>query len=286
MFSSLRDPISEDRDRIRSALEESVGDAVIGRIESVIDAIHRGEVEKAVVATRCSVELASAPDPIEVLLSLMSAQRDSFCFMVSPGPGAVFLGASPERLARLEGPRFSTTALAGSAPRGADPESDRRLGAALLASPKERVEHALVVEAIRSDLEAYPLKHPAEPALRKLSSIQHLETPIEADVPDDSHLLELAGRLHPTPALGGSPRREATALIQRLEGSMRGLYGGAVGWVDADGDGELCVAIRSLLLRGRMVTAFAGAGIVADSDPVTEATEMRRKLEVALGALP
>lgn len=251
------------------------------RIARTIDAIRRGVAEKVVLATSRTVQ-APHLDSLTVLARLREKQPGCFHFMCAPGSTPAFLGASPERLVGIAGDRLSTVALAGSARRDADPLVDRALGEALLASAKDRAEHALVVAAILRNLDGYALDLPAEPRLRRLATIQHLETPIAAQLPGQGDVLAEAARLHPTPALGGTPRAAALALIRAHEGLDRGWYGGGIGWIDGCGNGELAVAIRSLLVGPSATTAFAGAGLVAASEPEAELREIGLKLESVL----
>ena len=200
---------------------------------------------------------------------------------------ADFLGASPEQLIRLSKGRLQTAALAGSAPRGHSPEEDARLGRKLLESKKDQAEHAVVVRALRERLASCceKLEIPEAPRLRGLAGIQHLETPIRGRLREDLHVLELAGRLHPSPAVAGFPRSGALAWLREHEGLERGWYAGAVGVVDAQGDGEFCTALRSALLRGGEARLFAGAGIVEGSKPRAELRETRLKLRALLDPL-
>ncbi len=255
------------------------------RITQVVGAIRRGEADKVVLATARTVAVPDPLDPLALVARLRALQPDCFHFMLAPRPGVAFLGASPERLVRVEGDRLTTMALAGSARRGADGAEDAALGQALLASPKDRAEHALVVAAIGEALRDYRVEIPAQPRLRRLANIQHLETPIRARLPGQGAVLAEVARLHPTPALGGTPRGAALGLIRRFEGIDRGWYGGGIGWIDGTGNGELAVAIRSLLLGPGSATAFAGAGLVAASEPDAEVAEIQLKLAAALTPL-
>jgi salicylate biosynthesis isochorismate synthase/menaquinone-specific isochorismate synthase len=203
-------------------------------------------------------------------------------FAVGRG-SATFIAASPELLVRREGQRATTVALAGSIGRSADPAVDDHLGERLLRSEKDREENAIVARRIARTLRPHAVWVTAapEPALVRVANIQHLATPIRAQLTRAMPAIELAGMLHPTPAVGGEPREAATALIPALEGFDRGWYAGPVGWTDASGDGEFCVALRCALLRGRRARLYAGCGIVRDSEPASELTET----EVKLGAL-
>ncbi len=260
------------------------------RVERALGAIRDGQAEKVVLATARETCLDRAPDPLAVLARLRRAQPDCALFAMAPEAKAVFMGATPERLLHMDGGALQTMALAGSAPRGGSLVTDERQGQRLLASPKDGREHALVVEAIRAslrDLGAIEIEAPDRPRLRRLATIQHLETPISARFDPPIDILTAAAGLHPTPALGGSPRASALALIDELEqgGPGRGWYAGGVGWLDGRGGGEISVAIRSMLLRGRLALCLAGAGLVAESDAEAEAREIEMKLQVALEAL-
>ena len=204
--------------------------------------------------------------------------------MFAVGRGeSTFVAASPELLVRREGQRASTVALAGSIGRSADPAVDDHLGERLLLSEKDREENAIVARRIARALRPLAVWVTAapEPTLVRVANIQHLARPIRAQLASPVTAIELAGALHPTPAVGGEPREHACRLIPALEGLDRGWYAGAVGWTDTAGDGEFCVALRCALLRGPTARLYAGCGIVADSTPAAELAET----EVKLGAL-
>jgi salicylate biosynthesis isochorismate synthase len=190
------------------------------------------------------------------------------------------VAATPERLVRVAGANVSCDALAGSIARGLDEATS------LLASAKDRNEHALVVDAIASTLRGLgaTVEAAAEPGLRTLRHVVHLHTPITARLPQRRHVLELAAALHPTPAMGGTPTQVATRWIAERE-DARGWYASPVGWFDLDGNGELAVAIRSGVVDGEHAHLYAGSGIVAGSDPDRELAETDVKLRAMLGAL-
>ena len=249
-------------------------------------AVGRGRLDKVVLARRVALRSPLELDPVNALRRLAAAGPESttFAFVRS---GVTFLGATPERLARTEGRVFQTAAVAGSAPRGADAADDARLAVALQASDKEREEHAVVVAMLRDALRpiAERLDIAPAPEILALRHVQHLVTPIEGVLREEAGILALAERLHPTPAVGGEPRDAALALIAEHEGFDRGWYAGPVGWLGADGDGELMVALRCGLVDGQRATLFAGCGIVADSDPVREWEESRIKLRPVASAV-
>ncbi len=279
----LVDPHPTSEARIASVLppgrfEESVAQA-LGRIRA-------GELEKVVLAREVVVEAPQAHEPAGIYGALRELFASCFCFCCG-SPEAAFLGASPELLVRRAGAGAATVALAGSTRRSADPAVDDHLGEQLLRSAKERREHGIVVRRIERTLrnrsvwvEAAP-----EPGLVKVANIQHLATPLRAQLSEPRSAVELAGLLHPTPAVGGEPRQRALATIAELERLDRGWYAGPVGWMDAAEDGEFCVAIRSALLRDRVAHLFAGNGIVTDSDPTAELAETEVKLEALLPLL-
>lgn len=224
-----------------------------------------------VLARQYHVQGRTLFDPARVLGRLRVEYSDCFLFAVAHGDHC-FLGASPERLVRLRHENVRATCLAGSIARGTTPEHDRALGDELLASAKNSAEHEFVVRAICDALaEVCGGRLSTGPlALMKLRDIQHLFTPIVGRVTAGRSLLDLVERLHPDPAMGGTPRDAALAIIRTFEGMDRGWYAAPVGWMDARGEGEFAVAIRSALLHGAQAVLFAGCGIVAGSDPARE----------------
>jgi isochorismate synthase len=249
-------------------------------------AVGRGRLDKVVLARRVDLRSRLELDPVNALRRLAAAGPESTTFAFVRD-GVTFLGATPERLARTEGRAFRTVAIAGSAPRGADAAEDARLAAGLLASDKDREEHAVVVTMLRDALRPIVERLDVAPApgILALRHVQHLVTPMEGVLRQETGILALAELLHPTPAVGGEPREAALALIAEHEGFDRGWYAGPVGWLGADGDGELMAALRCGLVEGQRATLFAGCGIVADSDPAREWEESRIKLRPAVSAV-
>jgi menaquinone-specific isochorismate synthase len=263
--------------------DRAAWDRTVGRFAG---AVGRGRIDKVVLARRVVLQASIELDVTGALRRLASTAPESTTFAFVRG-GTTFLGATPERLVRTDGRAFETIAIAGSAPRGRDAHEDAAFAAALLASEKEREEHAVVVDGLRRDLAPIVerLEVAPAPAVLPLRHVQHLATPVTGTTLDEGGLLALAGRLHPTPAVGGAPRATALAMIDEHEGFDRGWYAGPVGWLGADGDGELMVALRCGLVAARTATLFAGCGIVADSEPEREWGESRLKLRTMLGAL-
>jgi len=256
------------------------------RVAAALSAIAGGQFEKVVVARSVRLAHTGGFDPVRLLDALRANHPSCTIFAVAAGQSA-FVGATPERLLRLHDRRLETAALAGTAPRGRKPEEDACLGGELVESKKEQAEHAAVVRALADALRPHceALFVPESPRLRRLEGIQHLETPIRATLAHDLSVLALLPRLHPSPAVGGAPRNAALAWLEHNEGLDRGWYAGPVGWVDADGDGEFCVALRSALLQGDAARFYAGAGIVEGSLPESELRETRLKLRTLLGPL-
>ncbi|MGI9185555.1 MAG: isochorismate synthase [Solirubrobacteraceae bacterium] len=278
----LLDPVATGNYAVASSLPPSHYEDAVA---SAVQRIRGGELEKIVLAREVEVSAPVAHDPAAVLGVLRDAYASSFVFAVGRGE-ATFLGATPELLVRREGQRATTVALAGSSRRSADPSVDDHLAEALLRSGKDVAENAIVARRIARALRPHSVWVAAapEPIVVRVANIQHLARPIRAQLASPLGAIELVAALHPTPAVGAEPG-SALSLIPALEGLDRGWYAGPVGWTDASGDGEFCVAIRSALLRGRIARCYAGGGIVADSDPAAELAETELKLQVMLPVL-
>ena len=249
--------------------------------------IAAGEFEKIVLARAIDLTLDQPLHPLRVLNGLRQLFPDCYAFSLANGRGQSFIGATPEQLVRVSKGTLETAALAGTIGRGRGASDDATLGVELLRSEKDRREHRFVLETITGRLAELGLQpeFPAQPGLRRLANVQHLHTPVRAVLPDSVRLLETVGWLHPTPAVGGTPVAAAVARIRELEGFSRGLYGGAIGWVNARGGGEFFVGIRSALVDGATARVYAGAGIVAGSTPEKEFAETELKFKAMLGAL-
>ena len=279
----LLDPSPAGRYQVASAMPPEHFEAAVAR---AVERICAGELQKVVLAREVQVHAPAPYDPA----ALLGVLRDEFasCFVLCAGRGdAALVAASPELLVRREGHRVSTLALAGSTRRSADPAVDEHLGEQLLRDANYREEHAIVARRIERMLRPYAIWVAAapEPTLARIANIQHLATPIRAQLATPLDALELAGMMHPTPAVGGEPLERAAPLIPALEGLDRGWYAGPVGWTDAAGDGEFCVALRCALLRGDVARCYAGNGIVGRSDPERELAETEIKLQALLPLL-
>lgn len=266
----------------------------LARVAAAVDAIRATRLEKVVLAR--AVDIAFDP-PVDARLVAarlieLSPARDGFIADLTPAgrTGSFLVGSSPEVLVRRVGDTVASYPLAGSAARiPGDPAADRAAGARLAASGKDHAEHAFVVEHIRAILAPLctELSVPATPRLEATNEMWHLATPIvgKLKAPAPS-ALELARLIYPTPAVCGTPAETAMRYIQETE-SDRGFYAGAVGYTDAAGDGEYMVAIRCAEVDGTggRARAWAGGGIVADSNPQAELDETSAKLRTILGAL-
>ena len=263
-------------------------------VSSAVASIQAGDLRKVVLA-RDLYAVASDEIDARVLLARL-AERYPDCWTFSC---AGLVGATPELYIRREGAAVSSLVLAGTTRRGRSDAEDARLGAALLASAKEVEEHRYAVADVRKALSPFcdRLDIDAEPSLLRLANVQHLATHVTGrlaatQVPgsggvlgEHASSLALAAALHPTAAVGGTPSGTAMELIRELEGMDRGRYAAPVGWVDANGNGEWGIALRSAELDGRRARLFAGCGIVADSDPVAELAEAQNKFRAMQDAL-
>ncbi|MBX3314749.1 MAG: isochorismate synthase [Actinobacteria bacterium] len=245
--------------------------------------IRAGELDKVVLA-REVVVTADAPIPVAtVLLRLSQAYPDCFLYLVDG-----FCGASPELLVGRSADVVRAQPMAGTAPRRGDPAADARLAAGLLASATYRQEHQVTIDAVHDGLLAFAsyVDYEPEPSVVPLANVQHLATNVEGRLSHPpASILELVEALHPTPAVCGRPRDAALRVIDELEALDRGRYAGAVGWVDAGGNGQFAVSIRGASIEGAVARVVAGNGLVGDSDPATELIETRAKLQAMLGAI-
>jgi salicylate biosynthesis isochorismate synthase/menaquinone-specific isochorismate synthase len=275
----MLEPHLTDRPQIRNVLPPGKFERAVA---AATERIGAGDLSKVVLAREVVVTASSAHRPAAVFGALRDQFPACFCFCCGTAEGA-FVGASPELLVRRSGAGVSSVALAGSTRRSSDPAVDDHLGEQLLRSDKNRREQQIVAKRIVRALRPYAVwvEAAAEPTVIKVANIQHLATPVIAQLAEPRSAVELAGLLHPTPAVGGEPWPAAAATIAELERMDRGWYAGPVGWMDITEDGEFCVALRSALLRDREAHLYAGVGVVAGSDPAAELAET----EVKLGAL-
>jgi menaquinone-specific isochorismate synthase len=252
-------------------------------VAAAVTRLRAGELTKAVLAREVVVEADEPIDVVAVLERLRSAYPATMLYSVDG-----LVGATPELLVSRFGDVVRSHPFAGTTPRTGDPVADARAAASLLASDKDRAEHRITIDMVLDTVLpfcSYVDSEP-EPSIVSLANVQHLATLVEGRLSSPpASALALVAALHPTPAVCGWPTADAAALIAELEGLDRGRYTGAVGWVDARGDGRFGVAIRCAEITANVARLYAGNGIVADSDPATELAETRAKLQAMLGAV-
>ena len=262
-------------------------------VASAVTALKAGELRKVVLARSLRLTMAAAVDVRTLLANLVADNAAGFTYAVDLPVATgrrTLVGATPEMLLSRTGTTVVANPLAGSIPRDPDPAKDRAAGEALLTSAKDRDEHRIVVEAVAEALRPFcrSLTVPAEPSLISTTAVWHLSTHVTGELRDPGiSSLRLASALHPTPAVCGSPRDEARATIAALEPFDRGFYAGAIGWCDADGDGQWVVGIRCAELREPVtgpstMTLYSGAGIMPASVPALEVTETSAKFQTLL----
>ncbi len=260
-------------------------DEYLSAVAAARDAVRNGDLTKAVIARPIVVHSSESIDVHAVLRRLRASFGSSYRYSIDG-----FIGASPELLVEVDGPIVRSHPLAGTAPRTGDVDNDARIAAELIASTKNQIEHRVVIDVVHDTLLPWAsyLDWEPEPSIVTVANVQHLGTRMEGMLSQPGpSVIELVRALSPTPALGGHPRDAAIELIQRVEGFDRGRYGGAVGWVDADGNGSWAVAIRCAELAAdrRSARLVAGGGIVADSDPLAELAETQAKFQAMLSAI-
>jgi menaquinone-specific isochorismate synthase len=255
-------------------------------VKKTIENIRKGKFDKVVLAREARLLFADAIDPSGVLQQLREQQPFSYLFAFEQ-EGQCFIGASPEQLVKKEGDTCYSTCLAGSIRRGKTFQEDEQLGQWLMHDEKNLREHQFVVQMIREAIEAVceHVQMPSSPQLLKLQHIQHLYTPVIGENCRAASALSIVEQMHPTPALGGTPREKAIKEIRETEPLDRGWYAAPIGWMDTEGNGEFAVAIRSGLLQGKEASIFAGCGVVGDSDPISEYEETKVKFTPMLSAL-
>ena len=257
---------------------------------SVRDALGRirtGALEKVVLARAATLQAAHLYDPVRVFETLRAAQPGSYRFLLAAGDGSAFLGASPERLVRLVDGVAVADSIAGTIRRGSGPEEEARLAAELLASVKDRREHAAVAREVREALGACcdEVEAGFEPDVLALRHVLHLRSRVRGVPRPGTRVLDLVARLHPTPAVAGTPRAAALAWIHAVEPAPRGWYAGPVGWMNAAGEGDFAVGLRCARIDGGRARVYAGAGLVAGSDPAAEWNETELKMRSMRDAL-
>ncbi|MCH4170482.1 MAG: isochorismate synthase [Lactobacillus sp.] len=247
---------------------------------------HQDSFKKVVLARALTTTSTGAISPEKSWLNARAINPETYHILLRH-QGLAFLSATPERLIQFNQTHFKTAAIAGTMARGKTPAEDRQLGNQLLSDPKNRQEQAFVTKTILAILHRHhaEVQYQSRPTLLKNKNVQHLCTPITGQIPTPAGIFDLIADLHPTPALGGVPKAQALAQIQRIEPLKRGLFGAPIGYLTFDHVGEFAVGIRSALLKTHQATLFAGAGIVADSVPAKEVKETALKFQPMLNTL-
>ena len=256
------------------------------QVRSALAAIDGDQFEKVVLA-RTLRTISEKPFDLGQVLKTLE-QRYAHCTVFAYGSEKTcFVGATPERLLRLQDRRVQIDCLAGSIALGGTPEKTKALAKTILSDPKELHEHAVVAQAVREILAPFceSIDAPSQPLIRQTADLQHLHTPLSAVAKPGSDIFDFIQQLHPTPATGGFPRQAALSFIEETESFDRGWYAGPCGWIDSRGNGDIAVAIRSALIEENQATLYAGSGIVAGSDPGREYEETALKLRTMLWAL-
>jgi menaquinone-specific isochorismate synthase len=256
-------------------------------ITEATSTLRASEMNKVVLSRVCELRFQEEV-PVDVALHYLNqTYPDCYRFLFEPRPYHAFYGATPELLAKVDGRNLTTTAIAGSIRRGHGPAEDAALAHELLTSPKDLYEHAVVVDSIRRRLEPVVSELTAadEPGILRLGYIHHLHTPVHGRLHHPTGILPIAEILHPTPALGGTPRDLALAFISAHEPVPRGWYAAPVGCINHHLDGVFAVGIRSAIAQDRRIWLHAGAGIVADSQPQKEWDETALKFRPMFNAL-
>ena len=255
-------------------------------VEEALGAISQGDLTKVVLSRSVVVTTELAPNAFDLVEHLRETYPQCHVFVWQVGESAL-VGASPELLLAMEGRSVRVNPLAGSARRGEGEADDRALGEALMNSAKDRHEHDLVVQDIATRLGPVvkELHIPARPSLRRMATVQHLSSVIVGRTTHSIHPLDLVDIMHPTPAVGGTPRNAALAFVDKIEGIDRGWYAGGIGWLTVDGEATFAIPLRCALIRGNTARLYAGAGIVGESRPESELDETRLKFRPMLSVL-
>jgi anthranilate synthase component 1 len=271
-------PLEVTANQTRDAFEASV--------RTIQEHIAAGDVYQTVISQRFDATTAAAP--FDVYRALRHINPSPYMFFIRVGPDTI-VGASPEMLVRVEGARVETHPIAGTRRRGATPEEDQQLADELRRNDKERAEHVMLVDLGRNDIgrvsQIGSVRVPQYMAIERYSHVMHLVSRVEGRLAEDADRLDALIATFPAGTLTGAPKIRAMQIIGRLEPSRRGLYGGAVGYLDFAGNLDFCIAIRTIAMRDGRAHAQAGAGIVADSDPAAEYEETRDKARALLQAL-
>jgi isochorismate synthase len=255
------------------------------RARAALAAIEEGRLDKIVIARRETRTLAGDVDVLRVLADLRAKRPSCYTFCIASGE-SIFLGSSPEKLLSVHGLQVEADALAGTIARGATTAEDLAQAGALAASEKDLREHGVVVADVCATLTPFvrDLQAAERPTPRAFPEGYHLHTSVRGLRGGVTSALDLAGAVHPTPAVCGAPRDRAQEVLGRLEAD-RGWYSGGIGWLNSEGEGLFAVALRAGLFADGHLTTWAGAGIVAGSNVERELEETALKMRAFLGAV-
>jgi menaquinone-specific isochorismate synthase len=255
----------------------------IATVKEAVNTLENDELSKVVLSRNIEIKLSNDLNLNYALKKLRVLNPESSIFAYHSGK-STFFGASPERLAKFEDYKIEIDAIAGSISRGKTEEQDKKLEADLLNSSKDIAEHKFVLDYILKSISKIveSVEYDPVPGIKKLHNIQHLCVPVTAKLNQEASIFDILDIIYPTPAICGTPKEKAVAQIKKLEDYKRGMYSGFVGWLNFSGEGEFAVALRSAVLKGEKLTAFAGCGIVADSNAEKEYEESELKLKTIL----
>lgn len=261
----------------------SISEQAWGKIvDDLVNKINRGDIDKVVLARDLNVTTANQVDVRFILENLSTTFSDCWTYYVDG-----LIGATPEMLLRKRGNEIISRVLAGTITQNKDKDTNELLQARLMASDKDQQEHDYAVQSVSAALAVHctDLVVPETPTVLRLANVAHLSTEVTAVVADNSPALVLAGSLHPTAAVCGTPTERARDLIAEVEGMDRGRYAGPIGWIDGSGDGDLGLAIRCAEVNENKLRLFAGCGVVAGSTSESEIAESAAKFRAILNAL-
>jgi isochorismate synthase len=286
---SLEKEFQQTRPRVDISLspeDEQIATAYRQNVARASQAIRDGQFEKVVLARYRDIRTENYFDIPKAIDRLRTDYPGCYTFAIARH-GSIFMGASPEQLAQQQGTEIHAASLAGSIRRGKTSDEDQNLASQLLDSSKDQHEHEICSRAIKEAVQPLcsDVSAPDAPVLLSFSNVHHLYTPISGTLSNGSSIFDLVERLHPTPAVGGYPKEPARVFLREHEGFDRGWYASPVGWLDADGNGEFIVALRSAMISGQRARLSAGCGIVAESDPDQELAESDVKMRPMLTAL-
>ncbi|MCC2249450.1 MAG: isochorismate synthase [Bacillota bacterium] len=283
----LLTPIKAEKEKLRMLTTKVIAPEEWKKtVKKATEEIRHTSIDKIVLAREMRVKLNKNANIATILDQLLATQSNSFVFAFERNNNC-FIGATPERLVKIENKQLLSTCLAGTAPRGKSETEDRQISNQLFHDEKNREEHDFVVQMIKKGLNKYCVNvHvPEEPTVYPLKNLQHLYTPVTGKLKAGYSIFDIVEQLHPTPALGGVPRNDAITFIRDYELLDRGWYGAPVGWLDSNDNGEFAVAIRSALIQNDEASLFAGCGVVKDSIPEAEFEETRIKFTPMLSVL-